>query len=76
MIFKNQLKVKCTIDLIKRVKIMCSAGGFNLMKFICNRKNILMSILDIHRTEVVKNTDLVGQGRAPNGKSFKSKLEC
>ena len=55
---------------------MCSAGGFNLMKFICNRKNILMSILDIHRTEGVKDTDLVGQGRAPNGKSFKSKLEC
>ena len=38
---------------------MCNAGGFYLMKFICNRKNILMSILDIHRTEGVKDTDLV-----------------
>ena len=38
---------------------MCTAGGFNLTKFICNRKNVLMSILDIHRREGVKDTDLV-----------------
>ena len=33
--------------------------GFNLAKFICNRKNVLMSIPDIHRREGVKDTDLV-----------------
>ena len=46
------------IDLIKRIKEMCTAGGFNLRKFICNRKNVLMSIPDIHRREAVKDTDL------------------
>ena len=38
---------------------MCIAGRFNLTKFICNRKNVLMSIPDIHRRESVKITDLV-----------------
>ena len=47
------------VDLIKRVKEMCTAGGFNLIKFICNRKNVLMSISDIHRREGVKDADLV-----------------
>ena len=54
--------VKCeeyALDLIKRVKKMCAAGGFNLTKFICNRKNVLMSIPDIYRREGVKDTDLV-----------------
>ena len=46
------------IDLIKRIKEMCTAGGFNLRKFICNRKSVLMSIPDIHRREAVKDTDL------------------
>ena len=47
------------VDLIKRVKEMCAAGGFNLTKFICNRKNVLMSIPDIHRREGLKDADLV-----------------
>ena len=47
------------VDLIKRVKEMCAAGGFNLAKFICNRKNVLMSISDIQRREGVKDTDLI-----------------
>ena len=47
------------VDLTKRVKEMCIAGGFNLTKFICNRKNVLMSIPDIHRREGVKIIDLV-----------------
>ena len=38
---------------------MCTAGGFNLTKFICNRKKVLMSIPDIHRREGVKDADLV-----------------
>ena len=50
------------VGLIKRVKEMCAAGGFNLTKFICNRKNVLMSIPDIHRRERVRNTDLVKEG--------------
>ena len=47
------------VDLIKRVKEMSAAVGFNLPKFICNRKNVLMNIPDIHRREGVKDTDLV-----------------
>ena len=47
------------VDLIKRVKKMSSASGFNLTKFICNRKNVLMSVPDIHRREGVKDIDLV-----------------
>ena len=47
------------VDLIKRVKKMCAAGGFDLTKFICNRKNVLVSIHHIHRREGVKETDLV-----------------
>ena len=38
------------VDLIKRVKEMCTAGGFNLTKSICNRKNVLISIHDIHNS--------------------------
>ena len=38
---------------------MCAVDGFNLTKFICNRKNALMSIPDIRRSEGVKDTDLV-----------------
>ena len=47
------------VDLIKRVKEMCAAGGFDLTKFICNRKNVLVSIHHIDRREGVKETDLV-----------------
>ena len=47
------------VDLIKRVKEMCTAGGLNLTKFTCNRKNVLINIPDIHRREEVKDADLV-----------------
>ena len=38
---------------------MCAAGGFNLTKFISNKKNVLKSVPDIHSREGVKDTDLV-----------------
>ena len=47
------------VDLIKRVKEMCTAGGLNLTKFTCNRKNALINIPDIHRRKEVKDADLV-----------------
>ena len=46
------------VDLIKRVNEMWAAGCFNLTKFICNRKNVLMNIADVHRREGVKVTEL------------------
>ena len=58
-LLKSVKTEKYAVDLIKRVKEMCAAGGFNLTKFICNRKNVLMSIPDIHRREGVKDADLV-----------------
>ena len=58
-LLKSVKSEEYAIDLTKRVKKMCTAGGFNLTKFICNRKNVLMSIPDIHRKEGVKDTDLV-----------------
>ena len=38
---------------------MCAAVCFDFTKFICDRKNVLMSITDIHKTEGVKDTYLV-----------------
>ena len=57
-LLKSVKTEKYAVDLIKRVKEMCAAGGFNLTKFICNRRNVLMSIPDIHRREGVKDADL------------------
>ena len=48
-------------DLIRRIKKMCSAGGFNLTKFINNNKLVLMSIPENHRREGVKDVDLVNE---------------
>ena len=62
------------VDLIKRVKEMWAAGGFNLTKFICNRKNVLMSLPDM--IEEKCDGYRLGKGRATYGKSFGSILEC
>ena len=48
-------------DLIKRIQKMCSAGGFNLKKFISNYKLVLMSIPENHRRKGVKDADLVNE---------------
>ena len=40
---------------------MCSARGFNLMKFISNDKLVLMSILENHRREGAKDAGLVNE---------------
>ena len=58
-LLKSVKSEEYAVDLIKRVKEMYTPGGFNLTKFICNRKNVLMSIPDIHGREGVKDTDLV-----------------
>ena len=48
-------------DLIRRIRKMCSASGFNLAKFISNNKLVLMSIPENHRREGVKDDDLVNE---------------
>ena len=40
---------------------MCSAGGFNLTKFISNNNLVLMSIPENHRREGVKDAGLVNE---------------
>ena len=73
-LLKSTKSEEYAVDLIKRVKEMCTAGGFNLTEFICNRKNALMSISDIHRRRCEEHR--LGKGRVPYRKSFGSILEC
>ena len=40
---------------------MCSAGRFNLTKFISSNKLVLMSIPQNHRREGIKDADLVNE---------------
>ena len=37
---------------------MCAAGGFNLMKFTSNRKEVLLNIPEEKRKKGVKDQDL------------------
>ena len=39
-LLKSVKSEEYAVDLIKRVKEMCAAGGFILRKFICSRKNV------------------------------------
>ena len=48
-------------DLIRRIRKMCSASGFNLMKLFSKNKLVLMSIPENHRREGVKDADLVNE---------------
>ena len=48
------------LQLIKDIREMCGEGGFNLTKFICNRKAVLQSVPECHRRSGVKNADLDG----------------
>ena len=52
-------------DLIRRIRKMCSAGGFDLTKFISNSKLVLMSIPENRRREGVKDADLVNEELPP-----------
>ena len=44
--------------LIASVKEMCLRGGFNLQKFISNKKEVMKNIPESDRAEGVKNIDL------------------
>ena len=46
------------IQLIKDLRRVCGEGGFNLTKFICNRKAVLQSVHECHQSSGVKNADL------------------
>ena len=46
------------VRLIRDVKAMCQAGGFNLTKFISNKKKVIQSVPGYDRRNGVKNADL------------------
>ena len=48
------------INLIKKMRLMCLEGGFNLMKFGSNSKRVLLSIPEEHRKAGMKNEELIG----------------
>ena len=47
-------------QLLKDVLSMCKSGGFNLTKFIFNRKKLLQSILEQQMRRGTKDQDLSG----------------
>ena len=51
---------KTAMILVKNVLNMCNSGGFHLIKFISNNKELLMSISEDQRRNGVKNADLIG----------------
>ncbi|XP_028403933.1 uncharacterized protein LOC114526520 [Dendronephthya gigantea] len=46
------------ISLISQTKEMCSHGGFNLHKFVSNKKEVIKEIPEEDRAKTVKNLDL------------------
>ncbi|XP_028412945.1 uncharacterized protein LOC114535824 [Dendronephthya gigantea] len=46
------------ISLISQTKEMCSRGGFNLHKFVSNKKEVIKEIPEEDRAKTVKNLDL------------------
>ena len=55
---KRFLTVEEAITVIRQVKDLCSNGGFNLTKFICNNTTRLKSIPDESQRTAVKNEKL------------------
>ena len=72
----NMLKsfpsTKIAVDMIHKVKLLCKEGGFNLTKFSCNHIEVLKSIPEEYRKDVVKDKDL-NLGILPDDKALKVK---
>ena len=61
--------VKDVASIIHNVNAVCAAGGFNLMKFTSNRKEISLSIPEEKRRKKVKDQDL-SSGEIPQEKTL------
>ena len=59
-LLKSVESEEVAIQLIKDIRKMCGEGGFNIAKYICNRKAVLQSVPQCHRRSGVKNVDLDG----------------
>ena len=55
---KSVSSVPEAVYLMKQAKEMCRRGGFNLCKFISNKREILQEIPEQDRADAVKNLDL------------------
>ena len=61
-LLKSTPDAQSAIGLIKAVKKMCKAGGFNLLKLICNNTVVLNSLQEDQRRKSVKDADLSSGG--------------
>ena len=61
-LLKSMESEEIAIQLIKDVRRMCGEGGFNLTKFICNRKAVLQFVPEGvgYKRSGVQNVDLDG----------------
>ena len=58
ILLKSVKTEELAIRLIRDFKAMCQAGGFNLTKFISNKKMVIQSVPEYDGRNGIKNTDL------------------
>ena len=59
-VLRSVPSVRDAVTLIQEVKDLCKRGGFNLTKFISNKKDVLFQIPDELRRNDTKDKDLTG----------------
>ena len=59
-VLRSVPSVRDPLTLIQEVKDLCKRGGFNLTKFISNKKDVLFQIPDELRRNGAKDKDLTG----------------
>ena len=57
-LLKSKDSLESAIDLVSKIKMMCTTGGFNLTKFSFNRRAVIQSIPDEDRSKNIKNVNL------------------
>ena len=55
---KSFPSTKIAVDMIRKVKLLCKEGSFNLTKFSCDHIEVLKSIPEEYRKDGVKDKDL------------------
>ena len=68
-LLKSFPAVKEAVNTIKELQQLCCRGGFNLIKFISNKQEVMQSISDDKRKPNVRN-ELVTLGNLPEEKAL------
>lgn len=55
---KSVAKEEDAVTLAKDLRTLCASGGFTLTKWVSNSRKVLMTILEVHRANEVKDLDL------------------